>query len=221
MRSILQAIAGQSSATKSQEQADFERYKQKAFKAPPSPSFAVQHVDNIMYTCDVYIISAVLYDRVDDLHAPRPQLYIKTRRAAVAKYILYEHDNIEQWPPESVLKLDPQSDAHRQLCLRMRRCGAIEGEPDTLAFDERYYHWKETFEGHDGHIFAWPEKTEGNTEPVWVYEWDSCADPYLDRFAGCDTLSAYCAALQEAGAKYYPDVRLCPEAKAANLVSAS
>ncbi|KAK3707346.1 hypothetical protein LTR37_012190 [Vermiconidia calcicola] len=174
-----------------------------------------------MYTCDLYIISAVLYDRVDDLYAPRPQLYIMTRRAAVAKYILYEHDNIEQWPPESVTKLDPQSDAHRQLCLRMRRCGAIEGEPHTLDFDERYDQWIENFHRHDGHIFAWPEKTEGGTEPVWVHKWDSRADPFLDRFADCDTLSAYCAALQEAGAKYYPDVRLCPETKAANLISAT
>lgn len=172
-----------------------------------------------MYTCDVYIISAVLYDRVDDSYAPRPQLFIKTRRAAVAKYILNEHDHIEQWPPESVTKLDPQSDALRQLCLRTRRCGAIEGEPHTLNFDETYCQWTETFQGHEDHIFAWPKKMGGGTEPVWVYKWDSRADPFLDRFADCNTLSAYCAALQEAGAKYYPDVRLCSKAKTANLVS--
>ena len=125
MRSIWQAIFGQPSATKSHAQAAFERYKQKALRAPPSPSLWVQHEDTFFYKCDVYMISAVLYDRVDDFYAPRPQLYIKTRRAAVAKYILYEHDNVEEWPPESVTKLDSQSDAHRQLCLRMRRCGAI------------------------------------------------------------------------------------------------
>lgn len=204
-----------------QERADWERYKQEAFKAPPSPSFRVSHVENIMYSCDVYVISAVLYDRVDDFYAPRPKLYIKTRRAAVAKYILYEHGNIEQWPPESVTKLDPLSDAHRQLCLRMRRCGAIEGEPHTLIFDERHGQWIETFQWLDDQIFAWPEKTEGGIESVWVYKQDSHADPFLGRFANCDTMSAYCAALQEAGAKYYPDVRLCPEAKATNLVSAT
>lgn len=63
-------------------------------------------------------------------------------------------------------------------------------------------------------------RRRGGTEPVWVYKRGSRADPFLDRFADCDTLSAYCAALQEVGAKYYPDVRLCLEAKAANLVSA-
>lgn len=220
MKSIWQAISGQSSATKSQEQAAAERFKQKACKAPPSPSFSVEHHDDLMYKCDVYTISAVLYDRVDDYYAPRPQLYISTRRAAVAKYILYEHDNVEQWPPESVTTLDPQSDAHRRLCLRMRRCGAIEDEPHTMSFDARYRQRIEVFDGHDHHIFAWPEKTKAGTEPVWVYKWNSQADPFLDRFADCDTLDVYCAALQEAGANYYPDVRLCPEATAANLVSA-
>lgn len=203
-----------------------------AIPAPPSPTVRKEH-GRRAEGLDVYAIMAVQYSTVNSAAPPRPELYLRTRCAAVAKYILFEHDPVDAWPVWHITPMDPVSLEHQQFSLRMRRCGAIiQDDTRSWHFDDKWYGETEVCQHPAGYLFGWPKLANGK-QPVWAYrhpgEIPDGLEPdgpteldilrqRLYELDLCTSMETYCKQLEKMGASYYDDVRTCPAAEEAGIV---
>lgn len=123
-----------------------------------------------------YSIAAYAYPPHLTPNDPVPWLYLKTQSRASAHFCLFGHDD-ETF--EDVRALDIASRQHRLVCLRLRRCGAVQLEASRwadalhdqeISEDQLQQHLLRSWK----HVFGWPppsatEDGQGTKQPVWVY----------------------------------------------------
>jgi len=139
------------------------------------------------------------------------------------------------------LHLDRNSAKHLEVCLRLRRCGAVKVDPiEAWCRTETCWSALERHLEGSRYIFGWPgaakitDHDEPQKQPVWVLHiWrnpyhlprqetlrSTGMEGHLGRewLIGCSTMEEYCERLKVRGAVYYSDVRKCPQARALGLV---
>jgi len=178
-----------------------------------------------------YGIFAVLYAS-RRFREPAPELYLRTASLAVVRYCLYGHegdDSINSIEPPRTL--DSQSQEHRQLCLRLRRCGAVELDMNHSSAEDSLDMRLERHLDRQNAIFGWPQP-QGSQQPVWVLQLptDRQWSQNLLRTYGleshlnvidlgkCQEMDEYCNKLESKGAVYYDDVRDCVQAEELDLI---
>ncbi|KAK5174031.1 uncharacterized protein LTR77_001111 [Saxophila tyrrhenica] len=168
-----------------------------------------------------------------------PMLYLQTSCAAIANYCFLGRRSTTSKDNDGRLRLYLDNDQYLEVCLRMRRCGAVRVNPKRYAHGECCDAALGNQLNRSRYIFGWPESTSLTSddsfrkEPVWVSHIFRKAEALLPRqvypwegmegFVGADwlarspTMEEYCSRLQVHGGVYYSDVSKCPQARELGL----
>jgi hypothetical protein len=158
-------------------------------------------------------------------------LFLVTTSVAVADYcLLGRRDEIGS--ERGFLKLQLESPEHLEICLRLRRCGAVKVTPRPglresdcrIALEEHLNEAK--------YLFGWPPGTTTH-QSVWVYTIPRTshlvrtgvvmyggveAHLVIDELSNASTMTEYCDYLERHNAVYYDDIQQSPEAQSQSLV---
>lgn len=188
------------------------------------------------YGNGTFILTARLSLRDHVVYHPNSMLFLQSTCYAIADYCLLGRHQ-EALENQGSLWLDPNSPEHLEVCLRMKRCGAVRCSPKDVYWDEEA-RWDLMYQSRTlRFIFGWPtaECSNGRSiQPVWVYYITHTSHPLrqievlqkrgmegllgFEWLANCSTMSEYCERLRIRGAIFYKDVRDSPEAMAMGLV---
>lgn len=121
----------------------------KVLSAPPSP--------RLVQTEPTFMIIASLYT-TRTAADPAPILYLNTKSIAIADYCLLGRlfaFTLGAVPP----RLVGESPEHIEVCLRMRRCGAVEISPPSWMYYEGCDLYLEAHLNNLQYVFGWPPPT--------------------------------------------------------------
>ena len=168
-----------------------------------------------------------------------PILFLETSCAAIADYCLLIRRS-ELTDSANPLSMNPSSAEHLEVCLRLKRCGAVRLTP--AAWDVQSSCWFSLAEHlrKRRYLFGWPSVDHNvsnrvQAESVWVYyiprTHRPAASEEVIRYGGMERLFGfhwlegstnmhdYCERLKVHGAVFYRNVGNSPEASELGLVS--